>query len=100
MKAIVVKEFGGAEVLALREFPIRAPGPGEVLVALRAAGVNPVETYIRSGTYPLLPKLPYVPGTDGAGVIEAVGPDVSDLAPGDRVYLLGSLTGTYAEKTL
>ncbi|MEW6283498.1 MAG: NADPH:quinone reductase, partial [Candidatus Eremiobacterota bacterium] len=76
-----------------------APGPGEVLVRIRAAGVNPVETYIRSGSYGRLPELPYTPGTDGAGEVEAVGPGVA-TAVGARVYLGGSLTGTYAEKAL
>ncbi|RYD60645.1 MAG: NADPH:quinone reductase, partial [Verrucomicrobiaceae bacterium] len=100
MKAIQVEKWGGPEVLRVAEVPDPTPGPGEVLVRLHAAGVNPVETYIRSGTYAKLPDLPYVPGQDGAGVIEAVSPGVPGLEPGLRVYLSGSRTGSYAEKCL
>jgi NADPH2:quinone reductase len=67
---------------------------------LKAAGVNPVDTYIRSGQYTLRPNLPYTPGMDGAGVIKTVGKDIKHYAPGDRVYVNGSLTGTYAQQTL
>ena len=73
MKAIRVHEFGGPEVLQLEELPTPQPGPGQVLVKLHAVGVNPVETYIRAGKYSRLPKLPYTPGNDGAGVIEKTG---------------------------
>jgi NADPH:quinone reductase len=100
MKAIHVHEFGGPEVLRLKEVPTPQPGPGEVLVRMHAAGVNPVETYIRAGTYARLPELPYTPGNDGAGVVEQVGADVSELRAGDRVYTAGSLGGTYAEFAL
>ena len=100
MKAIRVKEFGGPEVLQLEEVPTPQPGPGEVLVRIHAAGVNPVETYIRAGTYARLPELPYTPGNDGAGMVEQVGPDVTGLKAGDRVYTAGSLSGTYAEFAL
>ena len=68
MKAIRVKEFGGPEVLRLEEVPTLRPGPDQVLVRMHAIGINPVETYIRAGTYARLPELPYTPGTDGAGV--------------------------------
>src|SRR5262252_2084783 len=100
VKAIRVKEFGGPEVLQLEEVPTPQPGPGEVLVRIHAAGVNPVETYIRAGTYARLPELPYTPGNDGAGMVEQVGPDVTGLKAGDRVYTAGSLSGTYAEFAL
>jgi NADPH2:quinone reductase len=101
MKAIRVHEFGGPEVLRLEEVPTPQPGPGEVVVRMHAIGVNPVETYIRAGTYSRLPALPYTPGNDGAGVVEQVGPDVNEFKPGDRVYTGGSLTGnTYAEFAL
>ena len=100
MKAIRVKEFGGPEVLQLEEVPTPQPGPGEVLVRIHAAGVNPVETYIRAGTYARLPELPYTPGNDGAGVVERVGADVSEFKAGDRIYTSGSLSGTYAEFAL
>ena len=100
MKAIRVTAFGGPEVLRLEEVPTPKPGPGEVLVRIHAVGVNPVETYIRAGTYARLPELPYTPGNDGAGVVEHVGADVTEFKAGDRVYTAGSLTGTYAELAL
>jgi NADPH2:quinone reductase len=65
-----------------------------------AAGVNPVETYIRSGSYQHRPHLPYTPGTDAAGQVEAVGSGIADLSPGDRVFTSRTLTGSYAEYTL
>jgi NADPH:quinone reductase len=100
MKAIRVHKFGGPEVLRLEEVPTPQPGPGQVLVRMHAAGVNPVETYIRAGTYARLPELPYTPGNDGAGVVEHVGLGVTEFKPGDRVYTAGSLSGTYAEFAL
>ncbi len=100
MKAIRVHEFGGPEVLRLEDAPTPRPGPGEVLVRMHAIGVNPVETYIRAGTYPRKPALPYTPGNDGAGVIEQVGPEVNQFKIGDRVYTAGSISGTYAEFAL
>ncbi len=100
MKAIVVKEFGGPEVLELATVPEPAPGPEQVVVRLEAIGVNPVETYIRLGNFAVRPALPYTPGTDGAGVIMALGNGVTRLRQGQRVYVAGSLTGTYAERTL
>ena len=100
MKAIRVREFGGPEVLKLEDVPDLKPGPGEVVVRVRAAGVNPVETYIRAGTYARKPSLPYTPGTDGAGTIESAGKDSRRFAPGARVYIVASLSGTYAEQAL
>src|SRR4029077_15192644 len=100
MKAIHVHEFGGPEVLRLNEVPTPHPGPSEVLVRMHAIGINPVETYIRAGTYARLPELPYTPGNDGAGVVEQVGADVSGFNSGDRVYTGPSLSGTYAEFAL
>jgi NADPH:quinone reductase len=100
MKAIRVNEFGDPDVLRLEEVPTPRPGPGEVLVRMHAIGVNPVETYIRAGTYARLPKLPYTPGNDGAGVIEQTGDSMTEFKPGDRVYTAGSVTGTYAEFAL
>jgi len=100
MKAIRVHKFGGPEVLRLEEVPTPRPGPREVLVRMHATGINPVETYIRAGKYARLPKLPYTPGNDGAGVVEQVDPDVTEFKPGDRVYTAGSLSGVYAEFAL
>jgi NADPH:quinone reductase len=100
VKAIRVKEFGDPKVLQLEEVPAPQPGPREVLVRMHAVGINPVETYIRAGTYARLPELPYTPGNDGAGVVEQVGADVSEFKAGDRVYTSGSLSGTYAEFAL
>jgi NADPH2:quinone reductase len=100
MKAIRVNEFGGPEVLRLEEVARPQPGPDQVLVRMHAIGVNPVETYIRAGTYARLPELPYAPGNDGAGVVEQVGPNVNEFKAGDRVYMAGSITGAYAEFAL
>jgi len=97
MKAIRVREFGPPEVMRIEEVPDPAPGPGQVLVRIRAAGVNPVETYIRSGSYFRAGSLPYTPGNDSAGVLETVGEGVRGWAPGDRVYTSGTVTGAYAE---
>lgn len=100
MKAIRVHEFGGPEVLKLEELPDLQPAPGQVVVQVKAIGVNPVESYIRTGTYAIKPSLPYTPGADAAGVVAAVGEGVTSMKPGDRVYASGSLSGTYAEQTL
>ena len=100
MKAIRVHEFGGPEVLRLEDVPELQPGAGQVVVRVAAVGVNPVETYIRAGTYAVKPALPYTPGSDGAGTIAALGKGVTRFAVGDRVYLAGSVSGTYAELAL
>ncbi|MGA2546425.1 MAG: NADPH:quinone reductase [Rectinemataceae bacterium] len=100
MKAIVVRKYGEPEVQRVEELIMPTPGPGQVLVRVAAAGVNPADTYARSGNYANKPKLPYTPGTDGAGIVENVGPGVSLTAVGDRVYLAASLSGTYAEYAL
>jgi len=100
VRAIRVREFGEPEVLRLEEVAALQPGPGEVLVRMRAIGVNPVETYIRSGRYARKPTLPYTPGNDGAGVIEETGAGVTGFRAGDRVYTSGSVSGTYAEFAL
>lgn len=99
MQAIRVHEFGEPEVLRLEEVADLSPGPGQVVVRVHAVGVNPVETYIRSGIYPK-PPTPFTPGSDGAGVIHAVGDGVERVRVGDRVYIAGSLSGTYAEQAL
>lgn len=100
MKAIRVQQFGGPEVLRLEEVPDPIPGPGQILMRVHAAGINPVDTYIRAGTYPIKPNLPYTPGADAAGFVKTVGNGVQQFKAGDRVYVGGSLTGTYAELAL
>jgi len=100
MKAIRVHEFGGPEVLKLEELPTPKPSKGEVLVRVHAIGVNPYDTYMRAGTYPLKPPLPYTPGSDAGGTVEATGEGVSKVKPGDRIYTAQTITGAYAEYTL
>jgi len=100
MKAIRVHEFGGPEVLKLEEVATPKPSAGEVVVRIHAAGVNPYDTYMRAGTYAVKPSLPYIPGSDGAGTVEAVGQGVKKVKPGDRVYTARTITGAYAEYAL
>ena len=100
MKAILVYEFGGPEVLKLEEVPTPRPAAGQVLVRIHAAGVNPYDTYMRNGVYPVKPPLPYTPGSDAAGTVEAVGEGVTTVKPGDRAYTAKTLTGAYAEYAL
>jgi NADPH2:quinone reductase len=101
MKAIRVHEFGGPEVMRLEQVADPKPGAEQVVVRVKAAGVNPVDTYIRTGTYAARkPALPYTPGMDGAGVVESAGAGVTRVKTGDRVYLAGSVSGTYAEQAL
>jgi NADPH2:quinone reductase len=84
--------------MKLEDIPEPSPGPGQVVVRLHAAGVNPVDTYIRAGTYAAFkPSLPYIPGSDGAGTVEALGSGVTGFKTGDRVYVCGRSAGTYAE---
>jgi NADPH2:quinone reductase len=97
VKAIRVSEYGGPSVLKLEEIPTPTVGPNQVLVRNHAVGVNPVDTYLRSNTDNRGPKLPYTPGSDAAGVVEAVGPGVTSVKAGDRVYFGGTATGAYAE---
>lgn len=99
MKAVRQHTFGEPEVLQLEDAPDPQAGPGQVVVRVHAVGVNPVETYIRSGIYPK-PPTPFTLGNDGAGVIDSIGPEVTQVAVGDRVYIAGSKSGTYAEKSL
>lgn len=111
MRAIRVRKLGEPEVLRLESVADVSPRPGEVLVRLRAVGVNPVDGYLRAGIG-AHPPLPYTPGTDGAGIVESVGAAAGFPAPdagpdqrrppraGDRVYIYGSRTGAYAELAL
>ncbi|HEX7863163.1 MAG TPA: NADPH:quinone reductase [Verrucomicrobiae bacterium] len=96
MKSIRVTQPGGPEVLKLGEVPKPSPGPGQVLIEVRAIGVNPVDTYIRSGNYPNA-TLPYTPGRDCAGIIQELGEGVHEMKVGARVYTSGTVTGAYAE---
>jgi len=100
----VVSEFGDESVLKYQDAPLPEPQENEVRVRIRATGINPVETYIRAGKYGALPKLPYTPGNDGAGVIDVIGAGVQHLLPGQRVFIAAALakrnTGTYAEYTV
>jgi NADPH2:quinone reductase len=100
MKAIVVHALGDPEVMKLEDTADPKPDRGQLVVAIKAIGINPVDTYKRAGKYGVLPKLPYTPGTDAAGIVERVGADVPEFSVGDRVYVNASLSGTYAEKTL
>lgn len=100
MKAIQVHRFGGPEVLELHEIPTPKPGTGQILVRVRAAGVNPYDTYMRNGTYAVKPQLPYTPGSDAAGTVEAAGDGVKKVRAGDRVYTAKTLSGAYAEYVL
>ncbi|OXB82193.1 UNVERIFIED_CONTAM: hypothetical protein H355_009072 [Colinus virginianus] len=98
MRAVRVFEFGGPEVLQLRaDVPVPAPRDREVLIKVHACGVNPVETYIRSGSYARKPALPYTPGSDVAGVVESVGEHVTAFKRGDRVFTTATLSGGYAD---
>lgn len=100
MKAIIVREFGEPEVMKVEETETPRPTGSQVLVKIHAAGVNPVDTYLRTGIHAHAPNLPYTPGKDGAGVVEAVGEAVTKFKTGDRVYTANSITGTYAEYSL
>ena len=100
MKAIRVQEFGAPEVMKIAEVAKPVPAAGQVLVRVHAAGVNPYEAAQRGGTYPVKPSLPYTPGSDAAGVVDAVGPSVTKVKVGDRVYTAKTVSGSYAEYTL
>jgi NADPH:quinone reductase len=99
MKAIVVREFGPPEVMKLEDAPEPVPGPGQVTIRIHAAGVNPVDTYVRAGAYARKPNLPYTPGTDVGGIVHAVGANVTRVRAGDRVYG-HAVIGGYAEVAL
>ncbi|MCS7172568.1 MAG: quinone oxidoreductase [Armatimonadetes bacterium] len=97
MRAVRIHEHGGPEVLRLEEVPTPTPGPGQALVRLEAAGVNFIDIYQRQGLYRL--DLPLTLGQEGAGVVEAVGPEVREIRVGDRVAFT-NVPGTYAEYVL
>ncbi|MEV5487501.1 NADP-dependent oxidoreductase [Streptomyces bobili] len=101
MHAIVQSTFGGPEVLTYTETDVPEPGPGEVLLRVAGAGVNPGDAVLRAGRVPDLVTLPWTPGTDVAGVVERVGEGVTRFVPGDEVYGMLAVTprGAYAEFT-
>ncbi len=104
MKAIRVNKLGDPEVLQLEAVPTPALAKDQVLIKIKAIGVNPVDTYIRSGYQGYDPTVPYTPGFDAAGTVEKVGlqpgENIKNITPGMRVYLSGSISGTYAEYAL
>ena len=100
MKAILVHQFGGPEVLKLEDVPTPRPASGQVLVRIHAVGVNPYDTYMRNGVYAIRPPLPYTPGSDGAGIVEAIGEGVDKVKKDDRVYVAKTVSGAYAEYAL
>jgi NADPH:quinone reductase len=108
MKAIVVREHGGPEVLKLEDVPDPKPNADQVVVRIHAVGVNPVDVYIRTGAYARKPALPFIPGSDAGGGIESVGANVKKYKPGDRVFIHGTAAehthghygGAYAQKAV
>ncbi len=98
MKAIQVRETGGAEKLELAEIGIPSPGPGQALIHIAAIGVNFIDIYFRIGLYKA--ETPFTPGNEGAGTVEAVGPGVTEFVPGDRVAYAWMGRGSYAEYAL
>ncbi len=101
MNGILVNKFGGPEVCEYTTgLPIPEPNENQIQIKIHAAGVNPVDTYIRAGTHSRQPKLPYTPGLDSAGEVTKVGENIKEFKVGDRVFTTNSDTGTYAEYTL
>jgi len=100
MRAVRVQEFGAPEGMGIEEVPEPKPGPGQVLIRVKAAGVNPVDTYIRTGNYPLRPELPYTPGFDGAGMVQEIGEGVENFSLKERVWFSTQKMGAYADFAL
>ncbi|HET6971856.1 MAG TPA: alcohol dehydrogenase catalytic domain-containing protein, partial [Phenylobacterium sp.] len=103
-RTVVIHEFGGPDVLRIDDVEIGGPGPGELRLRIHAIGLNRTEVTLRSGRSPAKPPLPTVLGFEAAGVVEAVGPDVSNVSPGDRVALVpaygATQYGLYGEVSL
>ena len=97
MKAVLVREFGDIDAMEVAELPDPTPGPGQALVNVQASGINFAETRMRAGTYSGI-QVPFVLGMESSGIVEAVGPDVEVLAPGDRVF--GRARGSHAERVV
>jgi NADPH:quinone reductase and related Zn-dependent oxidoreductases len=100
MKSIIVRNYGKPDVMKIEDVPTPEPSGTQLLVKIMAAGVNPVDTYLRTGNHAHAPKLPYTPGKDAAGIVESIGENITKLKSGDRVYTADTLTGTYAEYAL
>ncbi len=104
MKAIRAHQFGGPDVLQLDDVADPVASTGEVVVDIKAAGVNPADTYMLGGAYAIVPELPYIPGGDAAGIVSSVGAGVTTVKTGDRVFVgtaMGfDMTGCYAEKVV
>ena len=104
MKAIRAHSFGDADVLQLDSVADPTPDAGEVVIDVKAIGINPADTYMRGGAYAIVPELPYTPGGDASGVVSAVGSSVTNCQVGDRVFTgtaIGfNMTGCYAEKVV
>lgn len=96
-RVVAVNQSGGPEVLSVEDWPVDTPGPGQVLLEQKAVGLNFIDTYQRSGLYPQ--QLPFVAGNEGAGVVKAIGPGVTEVKVGDRVCYQGQI-GAYAEERL
>src|SRR5690349_22295817 len=86
MKAAFIEQTGVPEVIRIGDLPKPVPGQGQVLVRINAASINPIDTYIRGGVIPMATTFPYIGGCDFAGVVESVGPEVTNFHPGDRVW--------------
>ncbi|CAG5128218.1 unnamed protein product, partial [Candidula unifasciata] len=99
MRAVLVTQYGGPEVLKLENIPIPTPKDGEVLVRVHYSGVNPVDASIREGIRSIGKEPPFVSGRDAAGVVEVVGPGVTEYKKGDRVYVVAVVSGTCADYT-
>lgn len=100
MKAIQVHKFGGSEVMKLENVPELVPGEKQLKIQVKAIGVNPVDAYIRAGIYPIKPNLPYTPGKDAAGIITEIGSEVKHRKVGERIYVCGCVSGSYAENLI
>lgn len=102
LKAIRINQFGTSENLVVEQVKVSTPAENEVLISLHAAGVNPSDVYTSTGTYAVKPNLPYTPGLDGAGIVEQVGEQVTNVKAGDRVFIAslpnGKSTGTLAQQ--
>lgn len=98
MKAIQVHQFGSPEVMKIQNIADPEPTADQLQITVQAIGVNPVDTYVRAGTYPIKPALPYTPGHDASGIVSKIGANITKFKVGDRVYVYRNISGSYAEK--